>query len=475
MHVMLKGVYSKAGNTALYKTARIVTDRIGSTVEVFGDKVILTSDLFGIDKLYYAIEGENIAISNKLKDFYDYSIDDALWPIQLKRGYVPYPFTILKGVRKTLPGISLEISRQEGSRWSYNYNTDKLKNYFNDTIKYDIENFREAFLKAIAKIKSSFNKNAILSLSGGCDSLLLHELFKDHIVRFCHYAETPEDEKRLQKRLGGHLKDIPWSTLYGTDKVDAADIDAYFDSLDEPCFCVTGLAEYLMIKKMVKFTGDISGFYMLDGYGADTHFQNGREYFKEWLLEKILLNKRVGINLNKKVRTDTIIGKALDYIKSTKTRFYDVYTEHFKLPEEHKDEILNVYHVYNNALKIDRSKFYGLIRFFLWSSNEGMERIKATANALNVKFISPSHHFSIIKTAMSLPAKYNVGYSEGKRVLRNLLKEISDVPFISEGFASRELWKNVSQGNTFSDYVGFFSNEWRKHYESKNKRSYSRL
>ncbi|MCK5655972.1 MAG: hypothetical protein KAI03_06760, partial [Candidatus Aureabacteria bacterium] len=215
--------------------------------------------------------------------------------------------------------------------------------------------------------------------------------------------------------------------------------------------------------------GDISGFYMLDGYGADTHFQNGREYFKEWLLEKILLNKRVGINLNKKVGTDTIIGKALDYIKSTKTRFYDVYTEHFNLPEEHKDEILNVYHVYNNALKIDRSKFYGLMRFFLWSSNEGMERIKATANALNVKFISPHHHFSIIKTAMSLPAKYNVGYSKGKRVLRNLLKEISDVPFISEGFASRELWKNVSQGNTFSDYVGFFSNEWRKHYESKNK------
>jgi len=237
---------------------------------------------------------------------------------------------------------------------------------------------------------------------------------------------------------------------------------------------VTGLAEFLMIKNLLKFTGDMPGFHVMDGHGADSVFQNGRYFFKEWLLGKVFFNSRGGVNINKKIDADTIWGKALDYVKSTRTRFYDLYTEHFKLSAEYDLEILNVYRLYNNALRMDRSKFYGFIRFILYSSNRGLERIKTTATALNVKFVSPFYHEGMIKLAMSLPAKYTVGYNAGKKVLRKLLQEKSTVPYFSEGFASRQLWNNVTQNQT-TDYIGFYSRKWRSNYESQNQCSYPRL
>ena len=96
MNISLKGAYSKNGNSYIYKFNRIIPERAGSIVEVKEKNLTLKTNILGFDKLYYAIDKDTFIISNRLQDFYNYPVDENLWPFQCIVGHVPYPFTIFQ-------------------------------------------------------------------------------------------------------------------------------------------------------------------------------------------------------------------------------------------------------------------------------------------------------------------------------------------------------------------------------------------
>jgi len=458
--VVIKGDYINEDNRYIFRNEHIIASRRGSIVEIIDDnKVSVMADVLGIDKLYYAMNKETIIISNKFKDFSAYPIDDNLWPIQLSKGVIPYPFTILKGIRRALPGIKIRFIKKFDKDWSYEYSTEELQTFFNTKPDYSIKDFKEAFLSNINKLKALCDRNVMISFSGGFDSLLLSNLFKEHVIGLCHYTNEL-DKTWKNKQISSYIPDVPWCIFFGDELIEQSKIALYFNSIDEPCCCIAGLGAFLMFEKLYNHIAQKDNLYIVDGGGADTIFSNGRNCFKEFLLGRIFLENNIGLRIDKKVTTDTIQGKFVDYLKSTKTRFYDHYTKHVKLKDEYKNEISSIYDLYANSLKAERATLFGMLKLLLDLSLTDIERIKTIANSFNCKFILPFFDPGIIKLAFSIPAKYKVGYKSGKKILRKSFSEINKAPYKSESFIPRKTWRSLKNVNNVETYIKYYAYKW---------------
>jgi len=218
-----------------------------------------------------------------------------------------------------------------------------------------------------------------------------------------------------------------------------------------------------MIKNLLKSAQGKKELYVLDGLGADNIFEDDRCYYKEWLLGKLLFNRRSGLNLEGYVGIKTVWGKILDYFKSTRTRFFDYYKtgrSGIPVPKEYTEEMIKAYYLYDRALKINRPEFLSALFLFLDYPICEAERIMPVANALNIKFVLPFYDLGIIKSAFSISAAHKVGYKDGKKIIRKLLKEAGIDFHASQGFGTEQIWNKFAQGGR-KDFIQFYSRKWR--------------
>ena len=462
MNISLKGAYSKNGNSYIYKFNRIIPERAGSIVEVREKNLTLKTNILGFDKLYYAIDKDTFIISNRLQDFYNYPVDENLWPFQCIVGYVPYPFTIFQNVRKALPGVEMDFTYDRNSGWSCKYKADHLQEISNSCKSYDVNTFKRTFLSMI-DIPGKFDRNIIASFSGGFDSLLLTNVFKNNIIGIMHYEQEHGEAERFRETFRHLLPDVPWYVYNGNDTIDKRDVESYFCSIDEPCFDIAGLAEFVMVKKFLAASHITKPLYILNGQNADAIFANGRKYFKEHLCDIVLLSNRCGLNLRKKIKMNGIYGKTVDYLKSTKTRFEDVYTKHYELGDYYKAEIDNVFEIYDGSINTNRSNFLSFLVAVLLYSNRDLEKFKPVISNCDISYFLPFCDFNILKFALSISPKYKVSYKLGKKILRKSFNEIDNAPYSSRSFIPNAIWKSVSQDEEYSDYVRFYANKWRSY------------
>ena len=460
MRFILKGIYRNKENIYTYKSERIIAERNGSIVEVMEKSATLKTDILGFDKLYYVFDKDKMIISNRLRDFYDFPIDEYLWPVQCSIGYIPYPFTIFKNVRKALPGIEMRFVYKENSGWSCEYGTTELQEFFNLYGHYDVKEFKSDFVTRIGDIKKTCDRNIIVSFSGGFDSLLLANLFKEHIIGISHYTNEFGEVKKIKAMLGHLLPNAPWYIFDGKSAIDKNGIELYFQSIDEPCFDIAGLAEFLMIKKILLSFPKIDPLYILNGQNADGNFANGRKYFKEYLLGILFLNNRLGLNVNKKISLNSIRGKVIDYCKSTKTRFDDSYISYYNFNEFYKEGIDEVFEIYANSINTDRANFSSFLECILIHSNREYEKFKTIINNFDIYCLLPFCDLHISKIAFSIHSKYKVGYKIGKKILRKSFKAIDNAPYFSESFLPIEVWKSMTQSDAFDNYIKFHADKW---------------
>jgi asparagine synthetase B (glutamine-hydrolysing) len=431
MKLDARGGFRKKGRKYISKDESVINCRRGSVVEAGRDWITICSDVTGVDKTYFARKGATLIISDRFLDFPDYPCDKRLMGFQRKKGYVPYPFTLRKGVYKAPPGLKVIVKRK-----SIAYRpSDELRIFSGGSYE------RLTFRKDIERIlRASCPEGLVSSYSGGFDSLLLTHVLRRHIRHIVHFrtegVSAPQD-----------LKDIPW-TVVGSDAV-FTDVErkAYFDAVDEPNCDASGFAEFLMVRSVYAKTK----LPIMNGQAADALFMNGRQYLRELLSPKLL-------RLQPNEQGNGVIEKLSRYLIDTKSRFESFYIPKLELHKDYLIEFDRVYRCYEQGIRNDSVSMFSAVTFILYYSLHGVEKIKTASRATGARYYLPFMTPDMIRLAFCVPARQKIGVGVGKRILRNAYPELKG--YASGAFSPHELRKRL-MGST-GRYEDHFLDEWLK-------------
>ncbi|MBN2368268.1 hypothetical protein JXC34_04570 [Candidatus Woesearchaeota archaeon] len=443
-------VSGKKKNTYVYRDRHIVSKRTGTVVEIMDDSVNITTDVMGIDKVYYRIKGTTVEISDKFTDFTDEGINKEFVKFQQEMGYVPYPFTILKNVKKSPPGLSTEISLKNHSVICSYHPSDQLKIY--DKSRFSLKTFKSGLTKMFLE---NYPKPLIPSFSGGFDSMLVTETYKDQCAHIVHFREDNKLDINYYKEV---LPKAEWTIVENNIPFIQKDIKGYFNSVDEPCCDPAGFAEYMMIKSLMR-NRHIRELPVMNGQGADGMFCNDPSYIKNYVAEKIGFPFRFKIDglLRKKTISAKIYAMGID----TKTRFFETHIPNINISSESMQEIELIHDIFTGNIDNESTKTFAAVKLSLIYSLDSMEKVRNASRAFNVKYYLPYMSSNIIHEAFSIPARFLIGYPKGKRLIIKLYPEIKKKKFISRNFMPDHIKERfIGEELNETNYQKYFFREW---------------
>lgn len=449
--IEIKGDFVKRRNKFIYKDAKIICERNGSVVEVKKKEIIVCADVTGIDKIYFEIKNNRIKISDKLKDFLNNELNPEFIAFQNKTGYVPYPFTLLKNVRKSPPGLNTIITIESDKRITFTYAPSPDLKILNTEEKFDKTNFRKKFESLLRG--NSRPKKLVSSFSGGFDSLLLTEAYKGECKHLLHFHDNQKVDIQYYKKK---WPDLSWTIIDDYQKFSEKDRENYFRAVDEPSYDSAGFAEYLMAKQLIKEKK--ANYPIMNGQGADGLFCSSRMYFQDYVSSKIGHHLKKLIT-NKK-RESLIISKLYNYSIDVKTRFFQYYLQNYEFDQEIMREFENIYSLYQGSIQNDSTNFYAALIFLLKYSLHGIEKIKTATRAFNVKYYLPFCSLPMIKYAFGIPAKHKIGYPLGKKILTQAYTEFPRAKYITGPFLPNRLKEAFAESNKKVRCETYFTNKW---------------
>lgn len=463
-HCRIGGSFRRENNKLIFRDELIITNRTGSIVEIDNDnnRILINPDITGIDKIYFFIKDHQLIISSRFKDLIHNPIDEESMQFQIKHGYVPYPFTILKGVRKAPPGLCIILKFNDTGDWEYGYEPSSELNIFNADEKFNRKNFKRDLNILFAK-NFKTQQDLVSSFSGGFDSLLLTWFYKKACKGILHFNECisnehSEDKLAYYKRI---FPEAEWAVLDNNADFTEEDKRIYFNSIDEPSCDSAGFAEYLMAREMNK-KDNMKSMPIMNGQATDALFCTGREYFQDYVSAKL---RTAGfLRAIASAKNNSYLAKLHNYTLDVKDRFFAGYYRNFDFSEESWQEFQKIYDIYESSIDNDSTNFYAILMFLLKYSIHGVEKIKTASRAFNTRYYLPFMSKEILSYAFSIPAKYKVGYKSGKRILVDSYPEISSIkyqsgPFLPDKLKERLIEKDIGGNN----YEIFFTQTWMKY------------
>ncbi|MGV8162093.1 MAG: asparagine synthase-related protein [Candidatus Nanoarchaeia archaeon] len=458
LQIKIKGNYKLIKNKYVYKDKLIICQREGSFVTIKENKLIIKTDVTGIDKLYVEIKNNNITVSNKFKDFIDNELNEEFLEFQNIKGYIPYPFTILKNIIKTPPGIITEFYINKNNEIKYTYRpSDELK-IFDRGQKFNKREFNKKFTALLIKNAEPYPEFTS-SFSGGFDSLFLTQIYKNKIKYLLHFSEDKKININNYKKIFPNKK---WIIVSGEERFSEQNKKEYFKYTDEPCCDPAGFAEYLMMKKL---NSQINTPPVINGQSSDAIFANGRKYFQEYFSNKLPQFMK---NLSEK-NTNTWLRLRLNtYSQDTSKRFEQIYLSNYKFSKTNKQEMQKIYEIYFKAIKNDSTNFLAAITMMQKYSIYELEKIKTAAQATNTKYYLPFMAKNIIQYAFSIPSARKIGFNLGKKILRKSYPEITKMKFVSRDFKPQLLKERlIGEKLTEEKYKKYYIQKWIKYNKGK--------
>jgi asparagine synthetase B (glutamine-hydrolysing) len=451
-------------NRYVFRDNHIACERDGSIVELSVDAVHVTADITGVDKVYYCYFGECITVSDTFKDFIDQGIDKRFLEFQKTKGFIPYPFTILNGVYKCPPGLItiIRINKEEHLIVQYSP-SDKLKRLTIDQTA-TIASFRNSLQKMFQENAINY-KDIVSSFSGGFDSVLLTETYREKCKCIVHFQEDDRIPIDHYKRL---FPNRQWIIANNEEKFSKEDLRRYFVAVDEPCCDSAGFAEYLMIRRLSKgYIADDS--VVMNGQLADGIFANGRVFFQEYcssFIPKFFKDTRIVAE-----GQNNILKKIRNYSSGTKSRFERFCYGSYRFLPEHQEKLDQVFHTYEKSIENDSTNMLAVCIILLRYSIYGIEKIRTAAHALDIKYYVPFMSENIIRLGISIPARRKVGYHLGKRILIDAFPEVAIMKYITRDFRPQTLKERlIGRGHTEEEYKEFFLEKWIEYNIPKSQR-----
>jgi len=452
----IKGTFRKKGSFYTYKDEKMINQRKGSFVEVKKDRIIIDADITGVDKIYFSMEDNVVVISNIFKDFSDCEINEDYMDFYYQKGYMPFPFTIMRGVRKAPPGLRTEIKL--GGKLEHSFHPTKELEIFNRGRKYQKKEFRKDFEK-ILNNDSKGQNNFVSSFSGGFDSTFFTNFFIKRCKAFVHFFEN----EKLDIEYFKEIFPGKWIIVGNEQPFTQKDLKKYFESTDEPCCDPAGFAEYLMSKEIAK-DKDLKGLPIINGQTSDSIFANGKNYFQCYLNSLWFYLPRYFPVPKSIASRYWLFSKLYDFSVGVKKRFIKFYMGDCILNDEDNKEFDDLYRIYVSAIENDPTHIFIALKILLQLPLYASEKMKTSARANDVKYYMPFYSPEMIKYGFSIPTKDLVGYKIGKKGFINSYPEIKKIPFLSQAFLPQRL-KERMMGETITPerYRRYYIKNWIKY------------
>lgn len=463
----IMGKFVKKNSLFIFKDKSIICNRKGSTVEVNQKKrqVIIIADVTGIDKVYFEIKNNKVRVSDRFKDFAGNSINQEFLSFQEKKGYVPYPFTILNNVRKAPPGLRTVICLgAKNKRASYSYEASDDLSIFDVDKKFRKKSFRKEFEALLRSNLNNFRgKRLVSSFSGGFDSLLLTHIYDKKCEYLLHFNENNEANAQEQEVKAKWPKK-KWVVVDHKEKFSQQDLQKYFQATDEPCYDYAGLAEYLMARRIAR-NNKTRSLAIMNGQGADGLFCSGRHYFQAFVSG--LVNHPLKTLPSGKERS--LLSRLSRYGLDAKARFISFYLDNKEFSSKAVSEFESIYSAYSKKINNDSTNLFAILSVLLKYPLHGIEKIKTASRAFNQGYYLPFMSVNVMKLAFSIPSRYKVSYGSGKRILISSFPEIKKNEFRVASFLPRKLnEKVIGKESTNMNYEKIYTKEWLKYLNIKH-------
>lgn len=243
-------------------------------------KLLVVRDRLGIKPLLYAIDDSKIVIASELKAFSCFAIDSEIDHNALRYyfqySFIPAPWTILKGVKKLMPGEMLCVSANE-IRCERYYSLPTTAD-FNSDFEQAKVGIRERLNKAVER-RLVADVPVGSFLSGGLDSSIIATIAKEQktdIETFSIGFDHPFfNETNYAEEVARHIGS-KHQTIILSQNSFTSQLDGYLNTLDEPFADSSSFAYYILsgeTKKRVTVA--------LSGDGADELFGGYRKHLAE--------------------------------------------------------------------------------------------------------------------------------------------------------------------------------------------------
>jgi asparagine synthase (glutamine-hydrolysing) len=412
-------------------------------------EVLVARDRYGIKPLFFSVQDKKLLVSSSLNSMFDLGVSkeidyDAL-AAYLHLNYVPAPYSMLKQVKKLMPGRYLTYQVHTGAQENNSYYQVKL-----DADSYKQDSYTGLQRELVELMHSSVKYRMIADvplggfLSGGVDSSVICSIAKQYDANFNTFSigyknNSQYDESHYADAVAEKLK-----TNHHAFMLEKADLlhglDAIFEVMDEPFADSSAIPLYLLCEEAVKKVK-----VALSGDGADEIFSGYNKHKAEYFIR----NRRVGAHLIKLVSGLTSkLPQSRESIWSNRfrqiTRFgYGVglspserywnwagyyperdVSELLRRPAKAKGELIHEL-IHDNLTKRDFNQVL-LQDVHLVLTNDMLVKADTMSMANSLEVRVPFLDYRVVDFAFNLDAKYKIDSKMKKKILQDAFR--SELP-----------------------------------------------
>ncbi len=217
--------------------------------------MLLARDRYGIKPLHYYLDQDKLLFASEPKALYAYGLDKQLdfttLYTYLQLNYVPAPMSMLKGIKKLLPGHYLQVDEAgvEEKQW---YALPTAGQTFGGSFAEACRQMRTLLEQAVAdRLVADVPLGTFLS--GGIDSSVVTALAARHTTQLQSFSIGYADEPFFDETHYARLVADKLGTAHTVFKLTNDDLFAILyemlDYLDEPFADSSALAVYILSKK----------------------------------------------------------------------------------------------------------------------------------------------------------------------------------------------------------------------------------
>jgi asparagine synthase (glutamine-hydrolysing) len=236
-------------------------------------KLFLARDRFGIKPLHYYQDDDKLVFGSELKTIYAYGIkkdiDFTTLYTYLQLNYIPAPKSMLKGVKKLLPGYCLTVSN-EGAQIHQYYDVKKQLSTFTGSFDEAKKQFSQLMEESVvSRLVADVPLGTFLS--GGLDSTVVSAIAARHVNKLQTFSIGFKDEPFFDETdyadKAARLLDTEHTVFKLTNDDLYEHVFDMLNYLDEPFADSSALAVYILSKETRKQVT-----VALSGDGADELF-----------------------------------------------------------------------------------------------------------------------------------------------------------------------------------------------------------
>ncbi|WPP52275.1 asparagine synthase (glutamine-hydrolyzing) [Catalinimonas niigatensis] len=253
------------------------------------DHLFIARDRLGIKPLLYYADEDKVLFASEMKSLLAYGIEKELDTNSLYQylqfNYIPAPYTMLKGVRKLLPGHYLEVSKaneprvQEGKYYQVPFDEQHLNP---EKLSYEQQ---QAKLRDL--MEASVQRRLVADvplgsfLSGGIDSSVITALASKHVDKLNTFSIGYRDEPFFDETKYARLVAEKYQTNHTVFSLSNYDLYGHLfdilDYIDEPFADSSVIPVYILSKETKKKVS-----VALSGDGADEVFSGYNKHSAAW-------------------------------------------------------------------------------------------------------------------------------------------------------------------------------------------------